>query len=114
MVGAYEVGGVKEKHRVARPALKPNGSYSHCRPFWPPIFIQDDVMMGQHGLTTPLGLEKAITPLSRQLGNQRLGLLQVRGIKAFSEPSVDVGQELVGCLAFALTLPELTQTDGCP
>jgi hypothetical protein len=40
---------------------------------------------------------------------QRSGILQISGIKAFSEPMVDWCQEVMGFLALALLLPESSQ-----
>ena len=46
----------------------------------------------------------------RQRLQQRLGLLEVSGIKALGEPMVDWCQEVMGFLAFALLLPESSET----
>jgi len=42
---------------------------------------------------------------------QRPGLLQVSGVKAFGEPAIDFCQELAGCGTLALVLPQATQAD---
>jgi hypothetical protein len=44
-----------------------------------------------------------------QLLQQCLGILEVRRVKALSEPAVDGCQEVVGFLAFTLLLPESSQ-----
>src|SRR5262245_37408825 len=59
-------------------------------------------LLGSKGVSTGVAL--------RQRVQQRLGLLQVRRVKALGEPAVDWGQEVMGFLAFALLLPELCQT----
>ena len=46
----------------------------------------------------------------RQRLQQRLGLLEVSGIKTFDEPVVDRGQHVVRCVALPLTLPEARET----
>jgi len=43
---------------------------------------------------------------------QRLGLLEVGSVKAFSEPAVDRRQQLVGLSVLALLLPQATQARG--
>ena len=43
--------------------------------------------------------------ISPQLLQQRLGLLEVRGVKAFGEPAVDWLQQRMGLGALALLLP---------
>jgi hypothetical protein len=43
--------------------------------------------------------------LSCQRLEQRLGLLQVSGVKALGEPAVDRCEQVIGLLAFALLLP---------
>jgi hypothetical protein len=40
-----------------------------------------------------------------QFGEKRLRVEQVLGVKAFGEPVVDLGEQLVRVLAFALALP---------
>src|SRR5713101_7222847 len=56
---------------------------------------------------TALGVsDHEATTLSRQLIEQRPGLLEVGGVKPFGEPAVDLGQQLVGCGALALLLPQ--------
>src|SRR5712691_8219059 len=52
------------------------------------------------------------TTLSHQRIEQRPGILEVGGIKAFGEPAIDLGQQLVGCGALALLLPQATQAHG--
>jgi hypothetical protein len=43
---------------------------------------------------------------SGQLFKQRLGLLQVGGVKAFGEPAVDGLDQVSGFIPFALLLPQ--------
>src|SRR5262245_29375296 len=43
---------------------------------------------------------------SRQLFQQRLGLLEVSGIKALGEPAIDWSQQRVGRSTLALALPQ--------
>jgi hypothetical protein len=43
---------------------------------------------------------------------QRLGLLEVGGIKALGEPAVDGCQQLIGLCALALVLPQAGQAGG--
>jgi hypothetical protein len=43
---------------------------------------------------------------SVQLVQQRLGLLQISGIKPFGEPLVDGGQQVVGFFFLTLLLPQ--------
>ena len=50
--------------------------------------------------------------LSPQLLQQRLGVLQVGRIKALGEPAVDRCQQLTGCGALALLLPQPAQAHG--
>src|SRR5215831_20303646 len=50
----------------------------------------------------------------RQRVQQRLGLLEVGGVKAFGEPAVDLHQELAGLSALAQVLPEPTQAHCRP
>ena len=54
------------------------------------------------------------TTLSRQLIQQRLGLLEVPRVKAFGEPMVDRGEQVVRFLALALPLPQPGQAHGGP
>src|SRR5262245_749608 len=49
---------------------------------------------------------------SRQRIEQCAGLLEVGGIKPFGEPAIDLGQELAGCGALALLLPQASQAHG--
>src|ERR1041384_4981851 len=49
------------------------------------------------------------TPLSRQRIEQRLGLLEGGGVKPLGKPAVELGQELTGCVALALLLPQASQ-----
>ena len=46
---------------------------------------------------------------SRQCVQQQFGLLEVRGVKALSEPAVYLRQELLRFYALALLLPQPTQ-----
>ncbi len=43
---------------------------------------------------------------------ERLGFLEVGGIKSFGEPVIDRGKQVVGVLTFVLVLPEPGQTHG--
>jgi hypothetical protein len=52
--------------------------------------------------------------LSSQLCQQCLGLLEVGGVKAFSEPAVHLGEQLAGCGASALVLPQPRQAHRRP
>src|SRR5215467_14354986 len=49
---------------------------------------------------------------SRQLVEQRLGLLQHRRVEAFGEPVVDRRQQIAGLDAFALIAPEGSEASG--
>src|SRR6516165_1665504 len=60
------------------------------------------VLLGSKGVSTGVAL--------RQRLQQRLGLLQVGGVKTLGEPAVDWGEQVIGFLAFALLLPESSQT----
>jgi hypothetical protein len=53
-------------------------------------------------------------PRSRQLIQQRLGLLQVRRIETFGEPTVDWCEQIAGFRALALVMPEPGEADRCP
>ena len=48
----------------------------------------------------------AMTHTSVELGEQHLGLLQVRGVEAFGEPAVGLGQHLAGVSRLALLSPQ--------
>src|SRR5262245_4462613 len=53
-----------------------------------------------------------VTPtllVSGQLCQQHLRLLQVFGVKPFSEPAIDLGQQLPGVVLLALLLPQPRQ-----
>src|SRR5215475_9334688 len=50
--------------------------------------------------------------LSRECIEQRLGLLQVDGVKSLGEPVVHLHQQRVGLSALALELPQATQAHG--
>jgi hypothetical protein len=52
--------------------------------------------------------------MSGQLFEQRLGLLQVGGVKALGEPAVDWGQQLARLITLALLLPQVAQAYGRP
>src|SRR5262249_7776330 len=52
------------------------------------------------------------TVLSRQLVQQRFGLLKIGGVKALGEPALDGGQQRTGFGALALLLPEARQAHG--
>src|SRR4030095_2561969 len=47
-----------------------------------------------------------------QIFQQRPGLLEVGGVKPLGEPAVDRGEQVIGCSALALALPEAAQTRG--
>jgi hypothetical protein len=73
--------------------------------------------LGTLTLTSEVVAEKAVlltASLSRQRLQQRLRLLQVSGVKAFGEPVVDRGQEVMGFLAFALLLPQASEAGSGP
>jgi hypothetical protein len=50
----------------------------------------------------------------RQHLQQRLSVLQVRGVKALGEPAVDPGEQVIGCSMLALVLPESAQAHHSP
>src|SRR5262249_24165471 len=52
--------------------------------------------------------------ISPQIFQQRLGLLEVSGVKALGEPAVDGCERLVGCGSLALLLPQPTQAHPRP
>src|SRR6516165_7211428 len=60
--------------------------------------------VGSTGVSTGVAL--------RQRVQQRLRLVQVRGVKALGEPMVDWREQVIGFLAFALLLPEARQAGG--
>jgi len=47
-----------------------------------------------------------------QVFQQRLGLLEVGGIKPLGKPTVDRGEQVIGCSPLALVLPEAAQARG--
>src|SRR5215471_20571352 len=47
-----------------------------------------------------------------QVFQQRLGLLEVSGVKPLGEPAVDRGEQVIGCYPLALVLPEAAQACG--
>ena len=49
---------------------------------------------------------------SRQLIEQRLGILQDRDVEAFGESAVNRGEEITGFGAFALVAPETGEAGG--
>jgi len=49
---------------------------------------------------------------SRQLGEERLRFLEVRGVEAFGEPAVDGREQLVGVGAAALLAPQPGEARG--
>src|SRR5215510_11484757 len=57
---------------------------------------------------------RALLRLSPQLFQQCHGLLQVGGVKAFGEPTVNRREQLVGLGALALLLPQPCQAHGGP
>src|SRR5712691_1031600 len=58
--------------------------------------------------------ERKSTRLSFQHFQQRLGLLQVSGVKALGKPAIDLRQQLPGFGALALALPQSRQAHGAP
>ena len=71
------------------------------------------------GVSVPMpvrtGCERASAGVAlRQCLQQRLGLLEVRGVKALGEPAVDRCQQRMGFGALALLLPQATQAHGRP
>ena len=48
-----------------------------------------------------------------QFVQQRFGLLQIFGVKAFGEPLVDLGQHLVSFALLALRLPQAGKAHRC-
>src|SRR5215471_10066603 len=70
-----------------------------------PGFILESAACAVH---TPPFLEPTRHSLL-QLRQQRLGLLQVGGVKAFGEPGIDGRQQLPSFCALALALPQATQ-----
>jgi len=68
---------------------------------------------GLHARLTWVGSTGVSTGVAlRQRVQQRLRLLQVRGVKALGEPGVDRRQQRVGLGALALLLPQAAQTRG--
>src|SRR5262245_32976672 len=69
-----------------------------------------------HGMRRPQHKKAggAFRPLERGLQRmqQRFGILQISGVKSFREPVVDRGEQVMGFLAFALLLPESSETGG--
>jgi hypothetical protein len=64
-------------------------------------------------LSDQVGRGQLLLPrLPSPLFQQRFGLLEVSGVKAFGEPAVDGGQQLVGCGLFALVPPQARQAHG--
>jgi hypothetical protein len=61
-----------------------------------------------------VALSLARRPSLGGLFQQRLGLLQVGGVKALGEPAVDRRQQLARFGALALLLPQAAQADGGP
>jgi|RhiMetdeSRZDD1v2_1073273.scaffolds.fasta_scaffold89436_2 hypothetical protein len=73
--------------------------------------------LGALTLTSEVVVEKAAlltASLLRQRLQERLGILQVGGVKALGEPAVNWGQQLAGFGALALPLPEAAETHGGP
>src|SRR5262245_264825 len=56
----------------------------------------------------------ALAALSRQLLQERLGVLQVSGVKPFGEPAIDRGQQRAGLVPRALLLPQPAQAQRRP
>src|SRR5215831_5422543 len=50
----------------------------------------------------------------RECYQQRPGLLEVNGVKALSQPAIDLGQELMGLGALTLLLPQAREARGGP
>src|SRR5436309_10589886 len=73
----------------------PTQGVINMRPAW----------LGRKGGSTGVALHQRI--------QQCLRLLQIRRIKAFGEPAIDGCQEVMGFLAFALPLPESSETCCC-
>jgi hypothetical protein len=53
-----------------------------------------------------------MTVLCPELIEQRLGFLEISGVKALGEPVIHRGEEVIGFLAFALLLPEASEAGG--
>ena len=53
-----------------------------------------------------------MNPALAQLLQQRFGLLQIFGIKAFGEPLVDGGEQVVGFPLLSLLLPQPSEAGG--
>jgi hypothetical protein len=71
--------------------------------------------LGTLTLTSEVVAQKAAlltASLLRQRLQERLRLLQVRGVKAFGEPAVDWRQEVMGCGPLALLLPQAGEAHG--
>jgi hypothetical protein len=68
--------------------------------------LSDGVTCGQQNVPRADG--------SCQLIEQRLGLLQIDGVKALGEPAVDLSEQLVGFGTLALLLPQPSQADRRP
>src|SRR5262245_34312723 len=58
-------------------------------------------LLGSKSVSTGVALRQRI--------QQRLGLLQVRRVKALGEPAVDRGQQVISLGALALELPQASQ-----
>jgi hypothetical protein len=69
--------------------------------------IEDETLLGEVDQR-----KVCTTVLSIEVLQQRLGLLEVGGVKAFREPIVDWCQKVIGFLAFALLLPEASQASS--
>src|SRR5712692_771839 len=78
----------------------------------PLLPVPRDVSKGVQG-AYPLP-ERKSTRLSFQHFQQCLGLLEIGRIKPFGEPPVHLRQQLVGCGALALALPQPAQAHGGP
>jgi hypothetical protein len=52
-----------------------------------------------------------LTNGSRQLIEQRLGIVQDRRVETFGEPAVDRGEQVTGLDALALIAPEVGEAD---
>src|SRR5215470_11128936 len=61
-------------------------------------------LLGRMGVSAGVAL--------RQRRQQRLGLLEIGGIKALGEPAVDRQQQRVGFSALAMLLPQARQAHG--
>jgi len=52
-------------------------------------------------------------PVLAQLFQQRLGLLQILGVKPFGEPLIDRSEQCAGFRGLALSLPDASEARHC-